>query len=318
MRTTRSLVAAALGAVLTLLIIPGTASATETYPVPWTLGAALPAQLAAPGGAPPGANDWSCTPTEEHPNPVVLTHGLGANQTVNWQTFAPLLANEGYCVFSLTYGTKDSVGTPGVYQPGGLVPMEESAAELSAFVDQVLDATGASRVDLLGHSEGTLMPSYYVRFLGGESKVDKYVSLTPLWEGTTLLGLSTLYQHGSLIGLDPVVDGALNPVCGSCSQFLQGSDYLKNLHSVGIFAPDVTYTNIVTKYDELVVPYTSGVAEGTNVTNIVLQDECGLDFAEHAAVAADPVAAGHVLNALDPANAKPVRCVLVTPLGAAN
>jgi triacylglycerol lipase len=137
------------------------------------------------------------------------------------------------------------------------------------------------------------MPSYYVRFLGGESTVDKYVSLTPLWEGMTLLGLSTLYQYGSLIGLDPVVDGALNPVCESCPQLLQGPDYLKDLHSVGIFAPEVTYTNIV------------------------LQHECGLDFAEHAAVAADPVAAGHVLNALDPANPEPVPCVLVTPMGAA-
>lgn len=309
--------AAALGAVLTLLVVPGPASAEDTLPVPWTLAAAVPAQLAAPGSPPPGANDWSCTPSEEHPNPVVLTHGLSANQTVNWQTFSPLLANAGYCVFSLTYGTKDGVGDPDHYQPGGLLPMEESAVELSSFVDRVLDATDASEVDILGHSEGTLMPSYYVRFLGGESKVDKYVSLTPLWEGTTLLGLSTLYQHGSLIGVDPVVDGALNPVCESCPQFLQGSDYLKDLHSVGIFAPEVTYTNIVTKYDELVVPYTSGVAEAPNVTNIVLQQECGRDFAEHAAVAADAVAAGHVLNALDPANPDPVPCVLVTPLGAA-
>jgi triacylglycerol lipase len=318
MRTTASLMAAVLGAVLTLLVVPGPASAEDTLPVPWTLGAAVPAQLLAPGSAPPGANDWSCTPNEEHPNPVVLTHGLGANQTVNWQTFSPLLANEGYCVFSLTYGTKDGVGNPDYYQPGGLLPMEESAVELSAFVDRVLDATESSKVDMLGHSEGTLMPSYYVRFLGGESKVDKYVSLTPLWEGTTLLGLSALYQYGSLIGLDPVVDGALNPVCESCPQFLQGSDYLKDLHSVGIFAPEVTYTNIVSKYDELVVPYTSGIAEAPNVINIVLQQECGLDFAEHAAVAADPVAAGHVLNALDPANPEPVPCVLVTPLGAAH
>ena len=113
------------------------------------------------------------------------------------------------------------------------------------------------------------------------------------------------------------MDGALNPVCESCKQFLQGSDYLKELHSVGIFAPEVTYTNIVTKYDELVVPYTSGIANGPNVTNVVLQEECGLDFAEHAAVAADPVAAGHVLNALDLSNPEPVPCVLVTPLGAA-
>ncbi|SFP65729.1 Lipase (class 2) [Amycolatopsis arida] len=318
MRATRLLVAIAatvLTALTTLLAGAGAGQAREDLPVPWTLAAAVPAQLAAPNSPPPGANDWSCRPSAAHPNPVVLVHGLGANQTVNWQTFAPLLANEGYCVFSLTYGVPGDP-LPG-YQPGGLVPMERSAEELATFVDRVLASTGAAEVHILGHSQGTLMPSYYVRFLGGESKVDKYVSLTPLWEGTTLLGLSTLYQHGQVLGLDPVVDGVLNPICGSCPQFLQGSEFLKNLHSVGIFAPEVTYTNIVTRYDQAVVPYTSGIATAPNVTNIVLQDRCGLDFAEHAAVAADPVTAGHVLNALDPAHPRPVPCVLVTPIGAA-
>jgi triacylglycerol lipase len=57
MGTTRSLIAAVLGAVLTLLVVPGPASAEDTLPVPWTLGAAVPAQLLAPVSAPPGAND---------------------------------------------------------------------------------------------------------------------------------------------------------------------------------------------------------------------------------------------------------------------
>ncbi|MGH3520035.1 MAG: esterase/lipase family protein [Haloechinothrix sp.] len=245
---------------------------------------------------------------------MILLHGFTANQTVNWQTFSPLLANEGYCVFTLTYGTKDNVGTP-QYQPGGLTPMEDSAEELAAFVDMVLAATGAAEVDLLGHSEGTLMPSYYVRFLGGASFVDNYVSLTPLWEGTSLLGLAALYGYGEAFGFKPIVDGAFAPWCGSCTQFLRGSDYLKKLHAKGIFDPAVTYTNIVTRYDQVVVPYTSGIAEGDNITNIVLQDDCSRDYSDHAAVAVDKNAAGHVLNALDPANPKPVGCHLVTPVG---
>ncbi|QFU85659.1 triacylglycerol lipase [Amycolatopsis sp. YIM 10] len=313
MRTTKSLGALALSLLLLIGLTPAGQAAAPRYFVPWTLAAAVPAQLANPGGPPPGANDWTCRPSEEHPNPVVLTHGLGANQTVNWQTFSPLLANEGYCVFSLTYGVP---GTPNpVYQPGGLLPMEQSAAQLGTFVDKVLDRTGASKVDILGHSEGTLMPSYYVRFLDGAAKVDKYVSLTPLWQGTTLFGLSTLYQWGQVLGLKPVVDGVLNPACGSCPQFLEGSDYLTKLHERGVFAPEVEYTNIVTKYDELVIPYTSGLGTGPNVRNVVLQETCGLDFAEHAGVAADRNTAGHVLNALDPANTKPVPCVPASPIG---
>jgi triacylglycerol esterase/lipase EstA (alpha/beta hydrolase family) len=314
MRTTKSLVLALLAAlVAALATTPSAHAEPDRYPVPWTLLAGLPQQAAAPDTPPPGANDWSCRPSAAHPDPVVLTHGLDANQTVNWQTFSPLLANHGYCVYTLTYGM---AGMPGpLYRPGGVVPMERSAQELSAFVDRVLASTGASKVDILGHSEGTLMPSYYVRFLGGESKVDKYVSLTPLWEGTTLLGLSTLYQWGQALGFQPVVDGAVNPACGSCPQLLQGSEFLAKLHSAGVFAPGVTYTNIVTRYDQLVVPYASGLGHGANVHNIVLQDRCALDFAEHAGVAADRNAAGHVLNALDPDHATPVPCVPASPLG---
>jgi triacylglycerol lipase len=69
----------------------------------------------------------------------------------------------------------------------------------------------------------------------------------------------------------------------------------------------------VTRYDELVVPYTSGILDRPGVKNIVVQDQCGIDFAEHAALAFDPVAAQDVLNALDPANARPPRCTLVLP-----
>ncbi len=56
---------------------------------------------------------------------------------------------------------------------GALSPLEQSAQELSVFVDEVLAATGASKVDIVGHSQGTLMPNYYVKFLGGAAKVDK-------------------------------------------------------------------------------------------------------------------------------------------------
>jgi triacylglycerol esterase/lipase EstA (alpha/beta hydrolase family) len=293
-----------------LLSITGISAAesAEKLPVPYTFLAGIAAGIADPTADPPGANHWSCKPSAAHPNPVVLTHGLMATKTTNWQTFAPLLANNGYCVFALTYGKAH-----GQELVAGLKPMQDSAKELGAFVDKVLAATGASRIDLVGHSEGTLMPSYYVRRLGGAGKIDKYVSLTPLWQGTSVAGLDSLYRLSKHFGVAPVVDGVINPICGSCAQLLRGSDFLTGLHQGGIFAPQVSYTNIVTKYDELVLPYTSGIAQGSNIKNIVLQDKCVLDLAEHVAAAADPVAAGHVLNALDPAHPRPVPCVFVPP-----
>ena len=73
----------------------------------------------------------------------------------------------------------------------------------------------------------------------------------------------------------------------------------------------MNYVNIVTKYDELVRPYTSGIEDG--MTNIVLQDHCKLDKSEHFQIAADRNATLHVLNALDPAHPRPLRCTPSLP-----
>ncbi|MET0189170.1 MAG: alpha/beta fold hydrolase, partial [Pseudonocardia sediminis] len=223
--------------------------------------------------SPPGSNDWNCEPGEDHPNPVVLVHGLSANQANNWAYISPRLAQQGYCVFSLTYGEN-----PILPQVGGLAPMERSAEELAAFVDRVRGTTGAEKVDIVGHSEGSLMPNYYVKFLGGDRYVDRYVGMTPLWDGTQTAGLAFLNRTGQQLGLDPALGLTLDPVCGSCRQLLAGSDFIAAMNSDGGPAVDgVTYTMIMTKYDELVVPYTSGELDGA--TNIVLQDGCPTDLA---------------------------------------
>lgn len=291
-----------------------TASAgASTYEVPWTVDAALAAQGQAPDSSPPGANDFDCRPSAAHPEPVVLAHGLLANQTVNWRTISPYLANRGFCVFSLTYGTKDEVSTP-LYQPGGLRTMQSSARELKRFVRRVLRRTGAEKVDIVGHSEGSIMPSWYVRFLGGAKVVDDYVGMTTLWEGTNTGGLATLNQVATGLGLSPALKASIDPFCSSCRQFLQGSSFFARLHARGITSRRVTYTSIVTKNDELVVPYTSGLlAPAPNVTNVVLQDYCPLDQAEHLSVFADPVTAGFIYRALDPEHAPAPPCTAVLP-----
>jgi triacylglycerol lipase len=79
----------------------------------------------------------------------------------------------------------------------------------------------------------------------------------------------------------------------------------------GVVVPGITYVNIMTKHDELVQPYTSGSEPG--MTNIVIQDRCSQDFAEHFEIAADQNASIFVLNALDPAHPRPLVCSLVLP-----
>jgi triacylglycerol lipase len=285
------------------------ASAQEEYPVPYLFSANIVAAALHPGSPPPGANDWSCRPSRAHPRPVVLVHGLMANMTNNWQTMSPLLANNGYCVYALSYGVPPGSEAP-LDQFGGLNAMEQSAAELSTFVDKVLASSGAKKVDIVGHSEGATMPDYYIEYLGGAAKVARYVGVSGVKHGTTLHGVGSLVAtYGTLF------PGAPNPTsgtCASCEQFLVGSDYIRAIEARAP-APGVTYTNIATRYDELVSPHTSSFLSGPNVTNITLQDRCALDFSDHLSIISSPITGRHILNALDPAHARPAPCTVVLP-----
>jgi triacylglycerol lipase len=303
---------AALVAVVAMLASPALASAT-TYPVGYDFTQGILAQGAHPDSSPPGANDPSCRPSAAHPRPVVLVHGLLANQTDDWWVFSAILANRGYCVYSFTYGTKPNVSFPG-YQPGGLTTMEESARQLSAFVGDVRAETGAGRVDIVGHSEGSLMPDYYVKFLGGDRAVRNYVGITTLWHGTNAAGLASVDQLGAAFGLSSAAEQAVSALCESCPEFLAGSTFIAKLREGGVAVPGVRYTSIVTRNDELVVPYTSGIENAPNMTNLVVQKQCPLDQAEHVSMAADPVVAQDLLNALDPKHPAAAPCTLVLPL----
>ncbi|SDZ24678.1 Lipase (class 2) [Amycolatopsis xylanica] len=279
--------------------------ATKTRRILTTLIAAVTATIAAPAVASAathsGWNDWSCTPSASHPRPVVLVHGLGATDTVNWFFHAPKIANQGYCVFSLTYGT-------GVLGPfaGGLASMRDSAAELSRFVDRVRTTTGASKVDIVGHSEGSTMPAYYLKFLGGAEKVEHFVGFGANYRGTTLGGLSALAN--ALLATVPGLRGILRTACGACGEYLAPSAFLTDLARDGVSVPGPSYTSIVSRYDEVVTPYTSGVLGEPGTTDIVLQDVCANDFAGHLSQAIDPNVTALILKALDPANAPAPRC----------
>ena len=260
---------------------------------------------------PPGANDFACRPSAVHPRPIVLVHGLSANMRLNWTYLAPKLKERGYCVFALTYGLDPRVS--GANGPGGVIPIQQSAQELNAFVDRVRSATGSSRVDLVGHSEGTYMPQWWLKFAGGAGKVARYVAWTPLYDGTTVHVVDKVRDIGAAFGFDrPVID-AVSLFCGSCPQFVSGSPEQRKLSQGGAAAPGVTYTTVMTRYDELVTPYTSGFMEARGATNHVLQEICPRDVSEHNAVAIDPVAAQLAFNALDPPDARRIDCNRLPP-----
>jgi triacylglycerol esterase/lipase EstA (alpha/beta hydrolase family) len=288
-------------AVAASFALPAAPAGAATYPVPYNFGAGIIAATLHPGSSPPGSNDWNCRPTAAHPYPVVLVHGTFANMTDSWQALSPLLANNGYCVFALDYG-----GAPGnQVQATGDIPT--SAAQLGAFVDRVLQATGATKVDVVGHSQGGMMPRWYIKFLGGDQTVHELVGLAPSNHGTTLDGLASLARAF------PGGPSAFGGLCQSCEQQFVGSSFLDELNAGGDTVPGPSYTVIETKYDTVVTPYTSAFLSGPNVTNITLQDQCARDLVEHVGIIYDAIALHDVLNALDPAGATPPACTLVLP-----
>ncbi|MEE1835853.1 esterase/lipase family protein [Streptomyces sp. SP17KL33] len=248
-----------------------------------------------------GWNDYSCKPSSAHPRPVVLVHGTFANSVDNWLGLAPYLVNRGYCVYSLDYGQ-----LPGVAFFNGLGPIDRSAEQLDAFVDRVLAVTGAAEADLVGHSQGGMMPRYYLKFLGGAAEVNALVGIAPSNHGTTLNGLTQLLDHF------PGAGDLLSTATPALADQVVGSPFLTRLNAGGDTVPGVTYTVLATQYDEVVTPYRSQFLDGANVRNIVIQDLCALDLSAHAAIGLlDRIAFHEVVNALDPAHATPTTCLSV-------
>ena len=281
------------------------AACAEAAPLPVLYNGVAGYAHANPTASPPGANDWSCKPSAAHPRPVILVHGTFADMSDSWQALSPLLYDNGYCVFALNYGSYAGSGALGVDATGDI---PTSAAQLSTFVDRVLAATGAGQVDLVGHSQGGMMPRYYLRFLGGAAKVHTLVGLAPSNHGTTLDGLFTL------AGYFPGADAFL----GACARPARSSrpdrPFMRKLNAGAETVPGVSYTAIESPNDEVVTPYTSAFLSGPGVTNILLQSQCPLDQGEHLSMPYDHIADADVLTALDPAHPTTPACTPVLPV----
>lgn len=242
------------------------------------------------GVSPPGSNDWSCTPDAAHPQPVVLVNGTFETMTKNWATMSPFLADAGYCVFAFDYG-EDAAGPASG-------PVADSARELGTFVDAVRGATGAKQVDLVGHSQGGMMPRYWMHLLGGAKHVDDLVGIAPSNHGTE--GLIVPPPDGApSTGTGDGGDGG-NALCPACDDQQAGSPFLTELNAKGDTVPGPSYTVVVTRYDEVVTPYQSQYLDGParQVTNTLIQDKCPLDPIEHDQAPNDPVVHQLVADAL--------------------
>ncbi|GAA4592831.1 pimeloyl-ACP methyl ester carboxylesterase [Actinoplanes octamycinicus] len=258
---------------------------TGPLPVHYSRREALRHSAADPRGLPPGARrpEPGADPATV---PVILVHGTNGRSASDWFTLAPLLANEGRTVYPFDWRRA---------RPGAEVSAtHRHAEELAAFIT----STGATRVDVVGHSWGAVLAHYLVRCLPGEpaaGAVRSLVGLAPTYGGTTLHGL--LRRPHRLPGR---LRHWLDAKIPTWREQLPGSAVLRAIQAAPP-APGTRFTTIVTRYDQMVTPYTASLTALPGATPIVLQQHARRAVVGHLGILHHPVALTQVVRALDPA-----------------
>ncbi|APE33555.1 lipase [Nocardia mangyaensis] len=264
--------------------------------------------------APPGANDWNCKPTAEHPRPVVLLHGTWMNAYNGFAYMGQPIKDAGYCTFTFNYGRSNIIegGGLGSFLPGvmGTGYIQDSSKQVAAFVDKVLAATGTGEVDIVAHSQGGALANWYTKFDGGAEKVKNLVTFGATHHGTSLVGIGALGRMVNNAGID--VLGFVEMFVGHAGiQQTIGSDFVNTLNANGDTVAGVDYTVVGTRYDEVTNPYDLTFLEagpGATVDNITLQDGCEQDVSDHLTMMYSPRALSIVLRALDPVGSPNLAC----------
>jgi len=105
-------------------------------------------------------------------DPILFVHGYLGNST-NWNTMRQRFLDDGwkdYELYAYNYSFTDSNA--------------DVAARIRADVNRIIAATGATKVDIIAHSIGSVSSRYYLKNLDGTSKVDAWVSLAGPNHGT--------------------------------------------------------------------------------------------------------------------------------------
>jgi triacylglycerol lipase len=210
--------------------------------------------------------------------PVLVVGGLTEPQ-VALDALQANLEQAGFAVFTMAL--------PGLIP--GTQDIAVSARAVAAEARSVLARTGASRLDVVGHSEGGLALRYYISNLGGASQVQRYVSLGTPQHGTEL---------ANLIGGIPILGGVAGALCTACTQMAVGSAFLAGLNSPTDVPGSVVYTAIGTTHDELVIPAPQASFLHDGGTSASVQQFCPNDPTLHIGLLFDQPTAGLVVSAL--------------------
>jgi triacylglycerol lipase len=166
-------------------------------------------------------------------DPILFVHGYVESASL-WNTMIGRFEKDGYpksYLSAYSYNTSQS--------------NKIDAEEVKSKVEALLKTTGATKVDIIAHSMGSLNSRWYIKFLGGESKVDDWVSLGGPNHGTEFANF-----------------------CGStsCVEMRIGSKFLGELNAGDETPGTVNYGTWWSPCDEIINPDSSVALTGATNT----------------------------------------------------
>ena len=199
-------------------------------------------------GLPAGVINSDCDQAGKHA-PIVLIHGTFATTKRAYSRLAPALKEAGHCLFALNYGRQHP------FSLYGTMDINQSAQQISDFVQAVLARTGAAKVTLIGHSQGGLLAFKVARSPEMSGRIDRLVALAPSLHGTTRVPADMSSRH-----------------CPACAQQSDQSEFMQSFHKDNVNPSGVRALIVATRQDLVVTPVARQFLDEPGVTNILLQD----------------------------------------------
>ncbi len=173
--------------------------------------------------------------------PILLLHGFlgtrGAMFPLEYR-----LRRDGFVVFSLNLGILN------------IGDIRKSAYRIHRQIQDILREIDLDKIDIIGHSMGGLIGLYFIKRLGGEQFVRRFISMGTPHHGTSF----------AFVGVPPL--GLISP---SIWQMLPNSFFIQELRATPL-PPEVSYHSIAGSRDVICPPQYCRL-EGADYREI----ECG-------------------------------------------
>ncbi|MDX6609390.1 MAG: hypothetical protein QOF85_1315 [Solirubrobacterales bacterium] len=167
-------------------------------------------------------------------DPILFVHGYSGSAS-NWNTMIERFEKDGWpksYLSAYSYNTSQSNKV-------------DAEKEVKSHVESLLKSTGATKVDIVAHSMGSLNTRWYIKFLGGESTVDDWVSLGGPNHGTETANFC---------------------ISTSCTEMRIGSKFLSELNAGDETPGTVNYGTWWSPCDEFINPDSSVSLTGATNT----------------------------------------------------